>query len=197
MLSFRSVSIEFCLDKRDAYQRYVVILDFIVKVGATLIGVSLAGYIAYWRYRIEQNDKRETAVAFIFDELLNIYEHYTYVAYETSNNLFNADDHVLYMRMSKAGPLSSATATSELGNLSAEQINELLQLNVRIRNTDLILDRAIESDKKLTKEMKETILDRTILCKTTAENLINSISESREKLGHMFVELKSRLVTIE
>jgi predicted nuclease with TOPRIM domain len=122
-------------------------LELVLKAlvqNALLIALVVAG-IGYWRYRKELAEIRTVLINALFGELANLYEHYSYALNELPRSNSDIGELKKRFKWSKYGELHSTREISRLGFLSVTDIQLLLQLGLRIRNTDQLLDILSES----------------------------------------------------
>ena len=109
---------------------------------ATILGASLAAVAAIWVgvYPLWRQARLRTKTAFaaLFAELAHIERHYKYSAYEVENPPPYSVE--LRLQFAKYGTMAGSVHLRENSILGAQQIAEVLQLALFIRNTDLLLD---------------------------------------------------------
>jgi uncharacterized protein YneF (UPF0154 family) len=158
------------------------------KVFVTLVGVVLTAWFALKKYQKELNDKREVIVNAVFGDLANVIEHYTYAKNEIILLLSSENEKVIRLKFSQFGALKSVEKVQELGNLTPKQIRLLLQINLRIRNTDLLLESLLNIS--LTKKEVEQLNQRMNYCINTASEIIGDIVSTRKKLRNEWKEIQ-------
>ena len=94
----------------------------------------LAAVLAYWRYTVEIGHQRDALLNALFGELGNLLEHYTYANSELPTA--GSPELTKRLRWSAYGELYFTKDLSRYGFLDAGDIQELLQLGLRVRNTD-------------------------------------------------------------
>lgn len=77
--------------------------------------------------------------------------------------------------------------------MSVEQIRLVLQLNLRIRNTDLLLKHFSKTG-LLTESEINKLEKRMLFCITSAKEIIISIVKDRKVLGEEWENIKSKLL---
>lgn len=151
------------------------------KILATLIAVILAAWFVYKKYLKENNDKKELIVNAVFGDLTNVIEHYTYARNEIHLVLLSEQEKNIRLRYSQFGSLRSIEKIDQLGNLSSLQIRLILQLDLRIRNTDLLLNDLLNNN-NLTNTDIERLKNRMDYCIFTANEIVDSIVINRSEL---------------
>lgn len=162
-------------------------ISLYLPIGITLLGA----WLAYRRYLKERSDNRDLIVNAIFGDLANLVEHYTYASNELDLALGSTEEKNTRIRMSQFGTLRSIDKIELLGNLSTTQIRELLQINLRVRNTDQILEDLLKID-KLTSSELERVKVRMSYCISSSAELLESIAKSRSDLKTEYESLRKR-----
>ena len=153
--------------------------------------VILGAWLALRKYSKEKNDKKELIVNVVYGDLANIWKHYYFSKNELHLLLVSDEEKLIRLRFFQFGQMLSLEKLDQLGNLSAYEIRELLQLNLRIRNTDLILQDMFDGDTKINKPEIHRLKSRMELCSYSAYNLMASISKYRNELKKDFIQLES------
>ena len=164
-----------------------------IKIVFPVLLVLLGGWLAIRKYLKEKNDKKELLVNVVFGDLTNILEHYIYAKNEIYLLQESEQEKTIRLRFSQFGKMVSLEKLDGLGNLSTNEIRELLQLNLRIRNTDLILQDMLDTNKKILDSDIARLKSRMSYCAKTALNLLESISKQRKELKNDFKIIKTRL----
>ncbi len=172
---------------------YTQLLIEFLKLFFTLLAVALAAWFAFKKYLKENIDKKELMVNAVFGDLANIVEHYTYAKNEIALAMISEREKKIRLKFSKFGTLKSLEKIDQLGNLSTHQIRLILQLNLRIRNTDLLLDYFSESQTLLNETEIEQIKTRMHFCIYTAIEIIESIYQDRENLKTEWIKINHKL----
>ncbi|AYD02048.1 hypothetical protein [Neorhizobium sp. NCHU2750] len=122
--------------------------SFIGKAILAALGIALAALVTwitntFVKSKQEQADRtRMTSV--LLGELMNIHNHYYYSRAEIPQFAKSADD-VLQLKFSKYGPMAFVGKDlAQLGFLSNDDITQIMQINLIIRNTDTAIDALIE-----------------------------------------------------
>lgn len=157
-----------------------------------IVVVLLTGALAYWQYRRQSNDQRETTVRAVFGDLANAFEHYTYSRYEVPRSK-DLEELLIRLRWSQFGEVKSAKGIEKLGNLRAGEIRLLLQLVLRIRNTDQMLDHFLSQERPLTSGELDMTRERMTYCLRTAFQVMHSIALDRPELRVAADQLKKQL----
>lgn len=163
-----------------------------IKAILPLSVVFIGAWFAFKRYLKEKKDEKELIVNAVFGDLTNVIQHYVYAERELHLLLKSESEKMIRLRFSQFGKMMSIENLNQLGNLSAMEIREILQLNLRIRNTDLILEDLQKNDKISDFDIQRLKM-RMELCKNTANSLIESITMNRKELKQDFAIIKRRL----
>ena len=112
---------------------------------ASIITVSYNIYSSKQKRKIEQKEK----VNYLLGELLNVICHYEF--FEIPTNLVDGPDanHKEVMRkmeLCKYGTFKASENVQNYGFLNATQVRNIHQLSLRIRNTDLLIDRYLKNE---------------------------------------------------
>ena len=112
------------------------VLKAAVSIAAVVLGAILtwSGTVYFHRHKVKSDQRRRLSV--LFGELLNIHLHYEIAASELPDSLSSRID-VLRLKMSEYGEVSyTGKALAELNLLDAQTVMQLMQLILKIRNTD-------------------------------------------------------------
>lgn len=158
---------------------YEQLLSFL-PVFVTLVAAALA----YWRYTVERRHKQRAFVNSLFGELGSLLEHYTYASAE----LVSDEVKIIKRRLawSKYERLQFADDVSRFGFLSASEIQKLLQLYLRVRNSDLLCSALLAEIQETNnipagKELSE-LRGKMSYIKSTARVLLKALVEKEPKL---------------
>jgi hypothetical protein len=147
------------------------------------LGITLLGaWLAYKRYLKDKEDKKDLIINAVFGDLANLIEHYSYAKNELFLILKSPQEQITRIRMSQFGVLRSIEKIELLGNLNSSQIRALLQINLRVRNTDQLLQDMLKID-KITANDLERIQNRMSYCAKSANILLKTMIEKRKDLG--------------
>jgi hypothetical protein len=153
----------------------------------------LTAWVAVRHYQREQAHHEEKLLNALFGELANILEHYAYAVNELP---LSADDpHTLRMRLqwSRFGNLRSTEEIDKYGFLKAGDIRLLLQLNLRIRNTDLLLDSMVSDLSTATELGLKAIRERMRYAIATSTALLKQLVAAQPVLAEVLSEIKAQL----
>jgi hypothetical protein len=155
--------------------------------------VALFGYRAYVRQR---RHEQEALLSALFGELANLYEHCIYVAYELPSA--DSDPNLLKRRLQwgKYGSFRFANDVTRYGFLNASDIRLLLQLSLRVRNTDQLFDLFLVDLTKVTQGDLSYSVQRLKYTIATAEGLMSRLVERRPKLASIVDSIKKDLPAI-
>jgi Tfp pilus assembly protein PilE len=126
---------------------------------AAIITAVFAVVIAYIQYRNQIKERKKAVTAALFAELAHIDRHYRYSAYEISQS---APPHPVIRRLawSKYGVMAANSNLKDNAILGAQQMAEVLQLSLVIRNTDLYLDELLSNSMAPTQDELNLLVAR-------------------------------------
>jgi len=165
-------------------------------VGALIVALVVA-YIGYRRYLRERAHQQETLLNALFGELASIYEHYSYAKYEFPTNMSDARELRLRLQWSKYGKLQSTENVGQYGFLSASDIRLFLQLGLRIRNNDVLLDLLLADISAITQNDLGSAKKRMNYPIETTRDLINRLVEKRPGLRNVLIAIEKDLPITE
>lgn len=118
--------------------------DATLAISGILLGAALTWVSTfYFQWRRERSEHRRLLTV-LFGELLNIRQHYFFASSELPSGLSSKAD-VLALKMSRYGALAfSGSDLSHLGFLRDDDIRDLMQLALVVRNTDYSIDLALD-----------------------------------------------------
>jgi hypothetical protein len=163
---------------------------------SALVIAALTAVFAYWRYTREQKHQRTTLLNALFAELANIFEHYTYAAFELPVDTSDTFELKKRLRWSRYGGVRSTSDVGKLGFLDAPNIKALLQLELRIRNDNVLLDQLLECIPDLTSHRLHDTRNRLRQRVSDADWLLKKLVAGRPRLERVFVNLKKELPSI-
>lgn len=161
-----------------------------------LLGAALAWLSTfYFQYQKDRGEQKRLLTV-IFGELLNIRRHYAYSSNEVPTAI-TARDEMLPVEMSTYGDLSfTKSDLTRLGFLNNQDIADLIQLSLKIRNTDLALKHALDhfsSDMNTPFDMQyaksrmryvSSVVDRIIKALVERNPNLKDITPDIEELDH-------------
>jgi len=142
----------------------------------------VAGYLAVRRYLRERGDEQKTLLNALAGELANLHEHYTYASRELPPDATDLQEIRLRLQWSIYGPLHSSQDVSRYGFLTVEDIGLLLQLSLRIRNTDILLQLMLEDPSNITPEEIDYAADRMEYAIRTTGELLRRLERNHPRL---------------
>ena len=164
-------------------------------IGATsaLAVACVAAWLGYKRYLQEQKHKQDALLNALFGELANMYEHYTYALYELPE--VSTPPNLLKRRFlwSKYGDVRSARDVSEYGFLQAGDIRLLLQLTLRVRNTDLYLDSLLSELPRISSSSLGSLGGRMEYAIITIREVLERLVSTRPQLEEILKSLEHDL----
>jgi hypothetical protein len=163
---------------------------------SALVIAALTAVFAYLRYVREQEHQRTTLLNALFAELASIFEHYTYAAFELPIDPSGAFELKKRLRWSKYGGLRSTNDVGKLGFLDASNIRALLQLELRIRNDNALLDQLLEGIPDLTSRILQDTKNRLRQRIADAGWLLKQLVDKRPELERVLADLKKELPNI-
>ncbi len=115
------------------------ILSAIIGAISAVIGTLIVAWFGYKHFLREKNYRQEMLLNVLFGEMANILEHFYYAFHEFPTE--NPDEKKRKIRFSWSvyGKLQCVQEISQYGFLNAEDIQLLLQLDLRIRNNDTLM----------------------------------------------------------
>jgi len=161
-------------------------------LGALIVAAATAVF-AFYRYMQEQRHQRETLLNSLFAELANIYEHYSYAAFELPLIPENRFEVQKRLRWSAYGDIESTEDIEKLGFLDAVNIKALLQLGLLIRNDNLLLKQLLENEADITQDRLQYLRERFLMRVKNAERIIGELISSYPRLNPVFDKIKSTL----
>jgi hypothetical protein len=168
----------------------------LIGAGGALIVALVVAYIGYKRYLHERAHQQETLLNALFGELANIYEHYSYAKNELPTSTSDAKELRLRLQWSKYGKLQSTENIDQYGFLSASDIRLFLQLGLRIRNNDVLLDLLLADIPAMTQDDLASANKRMDYPIETTRDLINRLVEKRPGLRNVLIVIEKDLGTI-
>lgn len=162
-----------------------------------LLGAALAWLsTSYFQYQKDRGEQKRLLTV-IFGELLKIRRHYAYSSNDVPASMTERGD-MLPVEMSMYGDLLfTKSDLTRLGFLTNQDVADLIQLSLKIRNTDLALKHALDhfsSDMKTPFDMKaakirmryvSSVVDRIIKVLVERNPNLNNITPDIEKLDHI------------
>lgn len=151
-------------------------------ISGILLGAALAwASTFYFQWRQKQLEQRQLLTV-LFGELLNIRQHYYFASSELPRGL-SAKADVLALKMSRYGALAfSGSDLSHLGFLNDDDIRDLMQLALVIRNTDYSIDLAVDRDDDEEDADLSGIKRRMMYAMAVTEQLIEAIADRNPRL---------------
>ena len=175
-----------------AEENHVPEEQFVSKALLAISGILLGALLTwastfYFQTRKEKADQKRLLTV-LFGELLNIRQHYTFAYNELPSTISSQAD-LLSLKMSRYGPLAfSGSDLAHLGFLSNEDVRDLMQLSLVVRNTDYSIDIALEdiakaeSDFARSKEELTATHRRMKYALAVTERLITAIAQRNSHL---------------
>lgn len=119
-------------------------LDATLTVSGILLGAALAWASTFYFHLRRDRLEQRRLLSVLFGELLNLQQHYSFASSELPDGLSSRAD-ILALKMSRYGPLAfSGHDLSHLGFLTDEDIRDLMQLALVVRNTDYSIELALD-----------------------------------------------------
>jgi len=153
----------------------------------------LTAIFAYWRFTREQRHQQDTLLNTLFGELANIYEHYTYASFELPLDPKNQHELEKRLKWSIYGSLRSTKDLTRFGFLNASDINSLLQLELRIRNNDLLIRQYLNDLPSVSNEQLQYMQHRLKLRMADSDGLLERLFVKSPKLRKVFSDIKRGL----
>lgn len=158
----------------------------LIGAASALVVAVLTAFLGYFRYMREKSAKEEHFLNCLFGELTNVYQHYMFAQYEFPLVRMEQGKESVRLRFSKYGDVHWKEKLDSYGFLDASDIRLLLQLGLRIRNNDIVLDSLLErSDFPVSENDIESFANRASYVASTAEELMNTIIEKRPALSNI------------
>ncbi len=151
----------------------------------------LTASVSQIRFLYERRAERESLLNGLFAEMASICEHYVYVHAEFLETA--SWDHgttLERLRLARYGDLLSTEDFGRYGFLNAEDVRLLLQLRLRIRNNDLILDSLLEKQQNGRPIALEAIPGRASYASATANEVMRRLAGKRRRLRDTLNALK-------
>lgn len=151
---------------------------------AAIIAAVIAVLLAYYQLRRQAEERKQAASAALFAELSHIESHYAISANEVRHS---TPPHPIRRRLvwSKFGAVASSANLKENAILGAQQMAEVLQLSLVIRNTDAYLDELLANSSEPTKNELNMVADRMDGVAAHAKSLSKYIHSKAPKLGNI------------
>ncbi len=144
-----------------------------------LAGGIVAWLIEFWRRRRDSASLLRT----LYAELLHIREHYGYAVKELPATTLEAADDPVAWRCSliwaKYGELGSVSDFQRYGFVDAQEIQFLLQISLRIRNTDSLLDLLLENPGDVTISHIRRLAARMLYVIRSTDQLLHHLVKKR------------------
>jgi len=153
----------------------------------------LTAVFAYWRYTREQKHQQDALLNALFGELANIYEHYTYASFELPLDPKDQQELKKRLKWSIYGNLRSTKDVTRFGFLNASDINSLLQLELRIRNNDLLIQQYLDDMPSVSNEQLKYMQHRLKLRMTDSYGLLERLFVKSPRLRNIFSDIKRGL----
>lgn len=162
-------------------------------IGATsaLVVAIIAALLGFWRYLRERGDEQRTLLHALFGELANLFEHYTYA--EAELKLAAHGEQAIRLKLSMYGQTQFASAIDKYGFLSVGNVRSVLQLQLRIRNVDLVLERLNAAPSIPAREL-DVVSSRMKYILATTRKLMDDLAAHRPKLAAIRDAVYSDLV---
>jgi len=164
---------------------------FTILLGAALAWLSTS----YFQYQKDRGEQKRLLTV-IFGELLNIRRHYAYSSAEVPPVIHVQSDKIT-VEMSMYGELTfTKSDLTRLGFLTNQDIADLIQLSLKIRNTDIALKYALEhfsSDPETPFDMTyaknrmsyvSSVVDRIIKALVARNSNLKDITPEIRELDH-------------
>ncbi len=119
-------------------------VDALIAVIGIFLGAVLAWASTFYFQHRKERAVQKRLLTVLFGELLNIRQHYLFAFGEIPISVSSRKD-ILALKMSLYGNLAfSKNDISNLGFLNDQDITDLMQLNLKIRNTDNSIEFALD-----------------------------------------------------
>lgn len=162
-----------------------------IEIVSIFLGAVLAWLSTlYFQYRLELAQQKRLLTV-IFGELLNIRRHYAYAGSELPDRFETRSDW-LPLEMSVYGDLSfNKDDLSRLGFLQDRDIADLIQLSLKIRNTDLCVEMLLEQLREKKGEFLdvEYLRNRMDYVSGVVDRIIIAISQRNYKLHNVMPDI--------
>ncbi len=173
------------------------IVPALIGAASALLVTLVAAWVGYRRYLHERAHDQETLLNALFGELANIYEHYTYAAHELPTDTSDAKELRLRLQWSMYGGLQSTQQVSRYGFLNAADIRLLLQLGLRIRNSDRFLELLLADLSAVKRHDLSSATVRMRYVINTTHQLIHRLVSKRPRLQKILLEIENDLPSIQ
>lgn len=166
------------------------VIAAVIAASASVVVLGLTAFVTQVRYLYEKAREQETLLNALFGEMANVCEHYMYVGAEAGR--YAQDELVLRLKLAHYGDVFALEELSRYGFLDAADLRLLLQLSLRIRNSDTTLDHLIKSAKAGKQVDHQKICERADLVVATANHLMKILVSKRRRLRKIYANLKSK-----
>lgn len=150
------------------------------------IGAIIGAIIAFFGNRLLEDYRKKNnekiLMNSLFGELLHVFQHFNYSTDKIKEKGLTPDE-IKYIKkvllFTKYGKFISGKHFDRYGFLSEVEIKNLLQLSLRIRNSDYLIDLILDKSNTLTPEQYNEIAERAnFICKSTQHLLSYIISKN-------------------
>lgn len=149
---------------------------------ATFIAALIAAIAALGTFMWQRRRDVETLRNALFAELRHIRQHYGYAGPELPP-LQRKRELEKRLKWSKFGEVSTVKDLGRYAILGAKEMQLLLQISLRIRNTDQLLDMLLEDPAAVTDVDLEELLARMEYVRGAADTLIEHIRQQDSRLS--------------
>ena len=156
--------------------------QFVGALLAAVIAAVVAAIIAVYQFWQHVNDRRKTALAALFAELAHIERHYEFSSAELRRR---TPPHPPKRRLlwSKYGTVAGSSNLKENAILGPQQMAEVLQISLVIRNTDTLIDEILAQGQEPSQDDLNIVADRMMAVAGHARSLSQFIYSRMPRLG--------------
>ncbi len=172
-------------------------MDTAIALMSALVVAFFTAIFAYRRYIHEQKQQGKMILNSLFGELSNIVEHYCYAAFELPKDCSDIPEMKMRLRWSMYGKLRSTNDVTRFGFLDASDIRALLQLELRIRNDNILLEQCVEQlldpPNSISEKQIDFVRNRLASRIEDAMRLLNRLFREQPQLKEVFNDMKDEI----
>ncbi len=162
----------------------------VVAAATALLVTYIAAWLGYRQYRKQKTHREAGLVSALFGELANMLEHYTYAEVELPRDPADTAELKKRLLWSKFGALTCAQNFTQFGFLAARDIRLLLQINLRVRNTDTLCDHFLDQLSNTSSGDLEGLRNRMRYVVESTQELMRSVADQSEDLEGIYSEVR-------
>lgn len=148
-------------------------------ISAAFVAALVAVGTIVWQRRTDVVTTRNA----LFAELRHIRQHYRYAGLEMPKSLQDRRELEKRLKWSRFGELHSVKDLGRFAILGAKEMQLLLQVSSRIRNTDQLIDMLLSEHSVITEDDLEEVIRRTEYISRSAELLVEFMKEQDSRLS--------------